>query len=122
MNTSRVFLLFILASIMISYHVLMLQREGVCLTLRGDTEAAAALPDVFPLRVGGSALVVGSTGLFFTLALRACAQAEGEVARHSAWMNVVAGFLVLLAALIRLYDINYVQRSQPVLTEELLPD
>ena len=122
LETSRGFLLLLLASVMLSYYVLTIQRDGVCLTLKGDAQAAAALPDVFPLRAGGSALVVGALGYFFVLTLRTCAQAKDPVAIHSANMNVIAGFLVLLAALIRLYDLNFVQRNQPALTEDLLPD
>ncbi len=58
------------------------------------------------------------------LALKTCRNADPDdpVARHSAWMNVIAAFLVLLAALIRLFDLNFVRRAQPALAGELLPD
>lgn len=122
LNGSLIFMAFIVVSVLLSYWVLRIQRRGLCLTIQGDAQRAQQLPDVFPLQLGASALVVGSLGYFFTLNLDAWAHAEGETACRSARLNVIAGFLVLLAALIRLYHLNDTQRSQPALTEELLPD
>lgn len=62
LETSRGFLLLLLAGVLLSYQVLVLQRDGICRTLRGETGAS---PDVFPLRAGSSALVVGALGYFF---------------------------------------------------------
>ena len=108
LETSRGFLLLLLAGVLLSYQVLILQRDGICRTLRGE---AGAAPDVFPLRAGSSALVVGALGYFFAASQRACAQAEGAVEVRSAQRNELASFLVLLAALIRLCDLNAVRRD-----------
>lgn len=108
LETSRGFLLLLLAGVLLSYQVLVLQRDGICRTLRGETGAA---PDMFPLRAGSSALVVGALGYFFAAAQRACAQAEGAVEVRSAQRNELASFLILLAALIRLCDLNAVRRD-----------
>ena len=123
-DTALGFLLLIVLSVLVSYTATARQRQALCLAIQGDTDRAAELGDVYPLRLGSSALVVGSLGYFFMLALKTCRNADPDdpVARHSAWMNVIAAFLVLLAALIRLFDLNFVRRAQPALAGELLPD
>ena len=108
LETSRGFLLLLLAGVLLSYQVLALQEEAVCRTLRGE---AGAAPDVFPLRAGSSALVVGALGYFFAASQRACAQVEGTAEARSAQRNELASFLVLLAALIRLCDLNAARRD-----------
>lgn len=108
LETSRGFLLLLLAGVLLSYQVLALQEEAVCRTLRGE---AGAAPDVFPLRAGSSALVVGALGYFFAASQRACAQVEGTAEARSAQRNELASFLVLLAALIRLCALNAVRRD-----------
>ena len=66
---------------------------------------------MFPLRAGSSALVVGALGYFFAASQRACAQVEGTAEARSAQRNELASFLVLLAALIRLCDLNAARRD-----------
>ena len=103
------FLLLLIAATLLSFAALGIQRRGLCLALRGDTEAAAALPHAFPLRRKSSALVVGALGCFLCLAIQALRQAEGEgdaAGRRSARTNLWASILVFCAAVVRLEDLN----------------
>ena len=59
-DESLLFLLLIVLSVLLSYWGVRIQREGLCRTLQGDAEGAAALPRVFPIRLSASALVVGA--------------------------------------------------------------
>ena len=76
-DESLLFLLLIVLSVLLSYWGVRIQREGLCRTLQGDAEGAAALPRVFPIRLSASALVVGALGFFLCLALKT----ERETAR-----------------------------------------
>lgn len=123
-NTSLGFLLLIIVSVLLSYIATARQREALCLALAGDEARAEQVGNVYPLRLGASALIVGALGYFFCLTLKNCCAADcgDPVAVHSARMNVIAGFLVLLASLIRLFDLNFTQHAQSATAEELLPD
>lgn len=115
------FLVLIILSVLLSFWSVLIQRGQLVCTLEGDARGAQAAPDVFPIKIAAGALVVGSLGFFLMLALNTCktaAQGEDPVARHSASMNVWASLLVLTAALIRLYDLNYVRNHQPTLTQD----
>ena len=101
-DESLLFLLLIVLSVLLSYWGVRIQREGLCRTLQGDAEGAAALPRVFPIRLSASALVVGALGFFLCLALKT----ERETAaRRSACTNLWASLFVFLAALLRLDDL-----------------
>lgn len=62
-DESLLFLLLIVLSVLLSYWGVRIQREGLCRTLQGDAEGAAAAPGVSPLpeRLGPGG---GSAGLF----------------------------------------------------------
>lgn len=108
LDTTLVFLALIVLSVILSFTATARQREALCLTLQGETECARQVGKVYPLRLAASALIVGSLGYFFALAQQTCAQTDpcDEAAASSAGRNLIAGFLVLLAALIRLFDLN----------------
>ena len=119
-DASLLFLLFIILSVVLSYAAVGIQRRQLADTLAGNTQAAAALPPVFPIRCCASALVIGALGLFRCLALNAWQQAsqgDDPVARKSAAANLCASVLVLAAALLRLDDLLFLQRCQPALEE-----
>lgn len=124
LDTSLGFLLLVIASVILSYIALSRQRKALCLTMEGREECAEQVGEVYPIRLGASALIVGALGYFFCLTLQTCRSTDPDdpVAVHSASLNVLAGFLVLLAALIRLFDLNFTQRAQSALAGELLPD
>ena len=124
LDTSLGFLLLIIVSVILSYLALSRQREALCLTLEGQEACAEQVGEVYPIRLGASALIVGALGYFFSLTLENCRNADpcNSAAAQSAWRSVLAGFLVLLAALIRLFDLNFTQRAQSALTGEQLPD
>ena len=44
------FLLILIASVLLSFYTVVIQRRGLCLTILGDTKAAAGLPDVYPIK------------------------------------------------------------------------
>lgn len=123
-DTDLGFLLLIITGVLLSYLAAVRQRDTLCLTIQGQTEEAARVGDVHSLRLGASALIVGSLGFFFMQALETCREAEADdpAAARSARLNLLAGFLVLLAALIRLFDLNAVRRAQPALADDLPPD
>lgn len=119
------FLVLIILSVLLSFWSVVVQRGQLCCTITEDTEATGPFPPVFPMKIAASALVTGSLGYFLSLALQTCrtaAQGDDAVAQHSASMNVWASLFVFVAALIRLYDLNYVEGRQPKLQQdETLP-
>ena len=102
------FLLVLVASVLLSFWTVTVQRRGLCLTLAGEEEQAAALPDVLPARRTAGAMVIGSLGFFLCLALRAWEDARSwtEAACRSASANLWASLFVLLAALLRFLDLR----------------
>lgn len=126
-DASMLFIGLLTLATALSWRATAIQREGLCRILLGE---AAEVPDVFPLRLTVSGIVVGALTYFFLLSLdnRCAAQSQGAVARRSADMNVWASLLVLAAALIRLCDLNFVRRCgengripEEAAEEELLP-
>lgn len=117
------FLFLIVTAVLLSFWATVRQRDALCLTIRGDAEQAARAGDVGSIRLGAGALVVGSLGFYFMQALDTWRNAglSDETARRSAHLNFIASFLVLLAALIRLLDLNMVRYAQPVLDDTLPP-
>lgn len=105
---SLVFLALMVFSLFLSWKAATLQREALCRYLAGEE---GNFPDVFPLRLPASAIVVGALTYFFGLAEknRQSARGTGGAAECSADLNFGAGLLVLGAALIRLYDLVCVQ-------------
>lgn len=122
-DTDLGFLFLIVLSVLLSYRATVRERDGLCLRLRGEAQAAQRAENVAPLRLAASALVVGSLGFFFMQALDACRDADpaDETAYQSARLNLTASFLVLLASLIRLLNFNMVRRAQPALDDTLPP-
>lgn len=120
-DTDLGFLFLIVLSVLLSFLAVSRQRDGLCLRLHGEEAEAQRVENVAPLRLAASALVVGSLGFFFMQALETCRTVDptDETARRSARLNLIAGFLVLLASLIRLLDFNMVRRVQPALDDTL---
>ena len=115
-DTSLGFLLLILAATLLSFWSVVRQRQALCLTLAGETQAAARAGDVYHIRRVASALIVGSLGWFLCQAVEGVrrARAGGEsVACRSAQTNLWASLLVLLAAVARLDDLDYVNSCAP---------
>ena len=106
------FLLVLIASVLMSFYGVVLQRRGLCLTIQGETEAVSALPDVHPIRRKSGAMVIGSLGFFLRLALntweQACAGTDA-VAYRSARTNLWASLFVLVAAVLRFRDLEFVR-------------
>lgn len=123
-DTALGFLSLIVLSVLISFWATARQRDALCLTIQGETEQAACVGEVSCLRLAASALIVGSLGFFFMQALDTCRNADPEdpVARKSARLNVIASFLVLLAALVRLLQFNFARRARSDETQEQPPD
>lgn len=123
-DTDLGFLFLIVLAILLSFWATVRQRDALCLTIQGETELAEQVGEVTALRMGTSALIVSSLGFFFMQALKTCREADPKdaAAARSARLNLIASFLVLLAALIRLLDLNAARRAQPSLAEDLPPD
>lgn len=124
-DTSLGFLLLIIAAVLLSFYSLTIQRRQTVLSLEGKTEELACLPKVFPIRLVGGGIVVGALGYFLQLTQKTAEQAacgNDEVAKRSGSMNLWAAILVLAAAMIRFYDLHYVECNQPrILARETDP-
>ena len=122
-DTDLGFLFLVVASVLLSYWATVRQRDALDLTLQGDTSRAAQVGDVARVRLGTAALVTGSLGFFFMQALERCQTADpaDRIEGRSARLNLIASFLVLLASLIRLLDLNMVRYAQPSLDNTLPP-
>lgn len=124
LNVSLVFLLLIILAVLLSLWSALIQRDQLRLALAGKD--FSGLPPE-SLRQIGSAITVGCLGFFLCLALKTQreAQAEGTApAKRSAQVNVWASLLVLLAAILRLVDLQTIARETqtPLLEETTLPD
>ena len=119
------FLVLIILSVLLSFYSVLIQRRGLVCTIEGDTQAAGALPKVFPIKITAGALVIAALGFFLCLALQTCkaaAQGGDPVAQKSASTNVLASLLVFAAALLRFDDLNFVESSQSqLLAQDDLP-
>ena len=112
LDASSHFLLLIIASVLLSFQTLRLQRRQACRLLSGEEADTASL---FPLRLLSSALIIGALGFFLSLSLDALKQTEATGSpgqRRSAMENAVASVLVLAAALLRLDDLLATAESE----------
>lgn len=124
-DTSLVFLVLILFSVLLSYWSVGIQRDQLCRTIQGKD--VSGFPSVYPIKHAAAAIVVGSLSFFLCLALSADRQAQAgsdPAACRSARVNLWASILVLAAALLRLDDLTFVERSRQsaLLEEDTLPD
>jgi len=113
-NQSLFYLALIVLSVLLSFWSVLIQREQLEEQLAGNPQKSAA-PDVFPIRLSASVLVVCALGFFFCLTLQTCRDAsKGKdlAAQKSAGMNAWASTFVLAAALIRLYDLNFMEGAR----------
>lgn len=102
------FLVVIIASVLLSFWATLRQRQAVCLTLRGEEEAAQQAGAVIPIRFTASALVLGALGYFLHLAVRLWEDARCGADPASAKANLWASILVLCAAIVRWRDLRRV--------------
>jgi len=112
LDGSLYFIIVIIASVLLSALSLNIQRQQVRDALDGTDGRGS--PSVFPIRLTAAALVVGALGFFFCLALSRQRQARtggDPVESRSAGINAAASTLVLAAALLRLDDLIFVERS-----------
>lgn len=124
LDSSIYFVTVILGAILLNRLALCVQRKQARAALDGAGETC--FPSVFPLQLGGSALVIGALGFFFCLALKreeAAQRRDDPVGGRSARLNSLASALVLAAALVRLEDLLFVEASgrQALLEEEVQP-
>lgn len=121
LDTSLVFLVLLIISVYLSWRATAIQREGLCRIIQGEGET---MPDVSPIRLRAGAIVVGCLVFFFGLALDTWGESRCQdwAARVSADRNMWAALFVLAAALIRLYDLNWIRGRGAALEEEVLPD
>lgn len=108
LDASLLFLAAVIASVLLSFWTVTVQRRSLCLALRGEGEEEV-LPSTYPARRTGSAMLIGGLGFFLELAAKGwCgARESGDPARlRSAESNLLASILVLAAAVLRYRDLN----------------
>lgn len=125
LDVSLGFLLLIILAVLLSLWSALLQRRQLELAIEGGDPSQ--VPPVESIRCAGSAITVGCLGFFLCLALGTLRQARAgtdPVAVRSAQVNVWASLLVLLAAILRLVDLQTVERERQtlLLEETTLPD
>lgn len=110
-DSSLGFLLLFVASLFLSFWSSATERRGICLLLRGEDAAAAALPDTYPARRLAGAIVVGALGFFLCLAWDGFRRAAcgSCAARRSSWANLWASALALAAGIVRLWDLDFAE-------------
>lgn len=125
-NTSLGFLLVIIAGLIFSFIATARQRESICCAIAGETEKAAALADVFPLRCKASALTIGASGFFLCLAIQGAKKPEATAtaaARCSTYRNIWVALLFLVAEMVRLLDlVDTKQLGGASIAEDVQPD
>ena len=113
------FLVLIIFSVLLSFWSVVLQRRQLVDTLEGRQGDQTP---ILPIKHAAGALIIGSLGFFFALALEAwqsAQQGQDAAAQSSAVRNLWASLFVLVAALIRMYDLNSGQ-PQPAADQDLL--
>ena len=88
-NQSLFYLVLIILPVLLSFWSVLIQR-GQLEELLVENSSKTAQPDVFPIKLSASALVVSALGFFFCLSLRACrdvARGNDPAAQKSAGMN-----------------------------------
>lgn len=130
LDSSIFFILVIIASVLLSLLASLRQREALRLALAGEDAAAAEVGEVYPLRHGASALVLGALGFFLCLAAELTRDTATPQAARSAQANLWASILVLCAAIVRWRDLERthleslsqgVETSSGTLSRELGP-
>ncbi len=109
-SQSEQFLLAIIASVLLSLWSLLAQKDWLKAGLEGEERP---LPDLYPPRHTASSINVGVLGFFFCLARQTLASADPDdpVAVRSAQSNHLAALLVLLAALLRFEDVQFLHAN-----------
>lgn len=123
LNTSIMFLILLVLSILLSLKAVLTQREVLCAAGEGgDTEG---LPSPFPFQRAAGAIAIGALGYFFVLSLRAWNEAvekKGAEEVCLARVNLWASLFVLSAAILRLLTLNAArQGSEGTSLDEDLP-
>lgn len=109
-NQSLGFLLLIVFSVLLSFYALALQRRQLIYS-QECPEKLNELPPVFPIRLLAGAIVSGSLCFFLQLTLQSGREpGQTPEQRLSSRRNIAASFLVLAAALIRLFDLCELQK------------
>lgn len=116
-DTTLLFLVIVIFSLLLSFWATLRQRQAVCLTIQGETDAARQAGEVYPIRIAASALVLGSLGYFLYLALRLWEDARCGASQSSAWANLWASTLVLCAAIVRWRDLIRTQAEEADLAQ-----
>ncbi len=104
---SQFFIRFIVAAVLLSYTAVEIQKRE----LLGEDDC---LPEPFPFRLVANAMVVIALIFFYGLSEQGlCQTPANRTAGCSAKYNFIASVFVLLAALIRLYDVIFVNFCTP---------
>lgn len=125
MDVSLIFFFLVIFSILLSLWAALIQREQLRLALKGEDDSH--LPSAGAIRLTASSVTVGCLGFFLCLALdtRRRAQVEGTATeQRSARSNVWASLLVLLSAILRLWDLQSIANDvqTPLLEETTFPE
>lgn len=108
-DTSLNYLIILIAAIILSYYSLTVQRQQLILSATGE-DLPSCLPNTFHIRLTSSSMVVVSLIFFYLLSDQNARTPQSDpVFNCSNQYNSTASALVLIAAIIRLYDVIFVQ-------------
>lgn len=105
---SQQYILVIIGAILLSFYSTQIQKQQLICTAV-EHPCCRCLPDTFPIKFISDILILAALFFFFHLSKEQVDSCEGETGCCSARLNLTASMLVLLAALIRFFDINFVR-------------
>ncbi len=115
LDSSLKWLFLIVSGVLLSFCATARQREAICLALAGETEKAAAVGEVLPVRRLVALLVLLALTFFFLVSLNVeehALESGDEAAIRSARLNRWASLFVLSAAVLRFFDVNEARTAE----------
>lgn len=105
---SQHYILVIIGATLLSYYSTQIQKQQLICTAV-ERPCCRCLPDTFSIKFISDVLIIAALFFFFNLSKEQADACENETACCSAHFNYTASVLVLLAALIRFFDTNFVR-------------
>lgn len=106
-NTSMNYILLIIVAVILSYESLCIQKKQLICQIT-PTEACACLPNVFPIQLTSNLLTLIAVIYFYCIAKQTKNSPVVDCkTKCSNNINYISSLLVLIAAILRLYNLIY---------------